>query len=99
LWIAFANQTGILEGVDCELIAEVKQKQIEAATSRVAPANFSAGALARSVRGQFDHTAPPLIRLMENAKGLHTPLAGEVGNLLTDLDTVPSSASLAGFGG
>jgi hypothetical protein len=36
---------------------------------------------------------------MENAKGLHTPLAGEVGNLLTDLDTVPSSASLAGFGG
>jgi hypothetical protein len=79
LWIAFANQTGILEGVDCELIAEVKQKQIEAATSRVAPANFSAGALARSVRGQFDHTAPPLIRLMEIARGLHTPLAGEVG--------------------
>ena len=66
---------------------------------RVAPANFSTGALARSVRGQFDHTAPPLIRLMENARGLHTPLAGEVGNLLTDLDTVPSSASLAGFGG
>ena len=68
-------------------------------TSRVAPANFSAGALARTVRGQFDHTAPPLIRLMENPRGLHTPLAGEVDNPLTDPDTVPSSASLHGFGG
>ena len=67
--------------------------------SRVAPADFSAGALARSVRGQFDHTAPPLIRLMENPRGLHTPLAGEVGSPLTDPETVPSSASLAGFGG
>ena len=71
---------------------------IFAAHSRVAPADFSAGALARTVRGQFDHTAPPLIRLMENPRGLHTPLAGEVDNPLTDPDTVPSSASLAGFG-
>ena len=44
---------------------------------RVAPADFSTGALARSVRGRFDHTAPPLIRLMKFPRCLHTPLAWE----------------------
>jgi len=28
LWIAFVNQTGILEGVDDELIAAIEQKSI-----------------------------------------------------------------------
>jgi len=67
--------------------------------SRVAPADFSTGALARSVRGRFDHTAPPLIRLMEIPRCLHTPLDWETGNPCTDQGTVPSSVSIVGFGG
>ena len=66
---------------------------------RVAPADFSAGALARSVLGRFDHTAPPLIRLMEVPRCLHTPLAWETGNPCTDQGTVSSSALIVGFGG
>jgi hypothetical protein len=66
---------------------------------RVAPANYSAGTLARSVRGQFDYTAPPLTRLMERPKGLYIPLAGEVGNPSKDPETAPNSVSLAGSGG
>jgi hypothetical protein len=66
---------------------------------RVAPADFSTGALARSVRGRFDHTAPPLIRLMEIPRCLHTPLAWETGNPSTDQGTVSSSALLVDFGG
>ena len=34
----------------------------------VAPANYSAGTLTRSVRGQFGHTAPPPTRLMERPR-------------------------------
>jgi len=59
---------------------------------RVAPADCSTGALARSVRGRFDHTAPPLIRLMEIPRCLHTPLEWETGNPCTDQGTVSSSA-------
>jgi len=66
---------------------------------RVAPTNCSAGALARTVRGQFDHTAPPLTRLMEKTKGYNIPLAGEADNPLIDHQTAPNSASLAGSGG
>ena len=66
---------------------------------RVAPTNYSAGALARTVRGQFDHTAPPPTRLMEMPKGLRIPLAGEVDNPSTNPETVPNSTSLVGSGG
>ena len=44
---------------------------------RVAPADFSTGALTSSVRGRFDHTALPLIRLMKFPRCFHTPLAWE----------------------
>ena len=68
-------------------------------TRRVAPADFSTGALARSVRGRFDHTAPPLIRLVEIPRCLHTLLAWETGNPSTNQGTVSSSALLVDFGG
>ena len=72
---------------------------MQAKARRVAPADCSTEALARSVRGRFDHTAPPLIRLMEIPRCLHTPLDWETGNLCTDQGTVSSSASIVGFGG
>ena len=74
-------------------------KILKPGKGRVAPADCSTEALARSVRGRFDHTAPPLTRLMEIPKGLRTPLAWETGNPSTDLETVSSSALLVGFGG
>jgi len=55
-----------------EIFSTVGQK-----AGRVAPADCSTGALARSVRGRFDHTAPPLIRLMKFPRCIPTPLAWE----------------------
>jgi hypothetical protein len=56
----------------------------------VAPPDYSAKALARSVHGRFHHTAYPLIGLMGWSKDSHIALAGEVGSLSkVDPQTTP----------
>ena len=55
--------------------------------------------LTRSVRGQFDHTAPPLPWLKECSTGLRRPSAWGAESPLKGSGTAPKSSSTVGSGG